>query len=372
MGTSLVEIVATLQAKRRYFTTNQLIRPTEWNKKKKETIIPYINTVIAKQYNELKDFSEMWFVLHKNFTLQDFDNFNTPTPKPSKLLFTFTDFFKEQLEFEKKKLAYITYRQQRKAYEYLKQVKTKVEFSDLTFGLVEEFDQFLRNRGLSQNTIHKKHIELKKYIVLATKHDYLQINQNPYHKFKSWKEPVETMYLTYEERKRLENLTFEAEDKYLLKMAKDMFLIGCFTGLRFSDINALTDSNFDTTEKGLMLRYKAQKTDKTDGLPLWALFSGKPQIICQKYINNGKRRLFQGMTNPKVNKALKELAKLANINKSLHFHASRHTFGSDMVNSVPITTVQGLMGHSDLRTTKGYLHLANEERTKILEQNPID
>jgi site-specific recombinase XerD len=107
-------------------------------------------------------------------------------------------------------------------------------------------------------------------------------------------------------------------------------------------------------------------------LPLWALFSGKPEIIAQKYLNKGKKRLFYGMTNPKVNLLLKELAKRANINKSLHFHASRHSFGSTMVNEYPITTVQSLMQHSDIRTTNGYLHLSDEKRTKNLEQNPID
>jgi len=108
-----------------------------------------------------------------------------------------------------------------------------------------------------------------------------------------WKVPVDTMYLTDEERRRFEDLTFTPEDSPLLLMAKDMFLISCYCGLRYSDIDRLNNTNFETTDKGLKLIYKAKKTDKKDGLPLWALFSGKPEIIAQKHLNKGKKRLYR-------------------------------------------------------------------------------
>ena len=291
MGTALVEIVATLNGKRRYFTTNQLIKPNEWHKKKHETTISYINTVIAKQHNELKDFSEKWFVLHDSFTIQDFDHFKAPVLKTAKVILTFTDFFRQQLELEKTKIAFVTYRQQKTALNYFTKFRSKVLFSELNFALIEEYDQFLRSNELHQNTIHKRHRELKKYINLAIKHDHLV--QSPYTKFKMWKVPVDTMYLTDEERRRFEDLTFTPEDSPLLLMAKDMFLIGCYCGLRYSDIDRLNNTNFETTDKGLKLIYKAKKTDKKDGLPLWALFSGKPEIIAQKYLNKGKKRLYR-------------------------------------------------------------------------------
>jgi len=145
MGTALVEIVATLNGKRRYFTTNQLIKPNEWHTKKHETTISYINTVIAKQHNELKDFSEKWFVLHDSFTPQDFDHFKAPVLKTAKVILTFTYFFRQQLELEKTKIAFVTYRQQKTALNYFTKFRSKVLFSELNFALIEEYDQFLRS-----------------------------------------------------------------------------------------------------------------------------------------------------------------------------------------------------------------------------------
>lgn len=52
-----------------------------------------------------------------------------------------------------------------------------------------------------------------------------------------------------------------------------------------------------------------------------------------------------------------ELAKMCNIEISIHFHLSRHSFGNTMVGSgVKVFTLSKLMGHRTMRTTLMYVN----------------
>jgi integron integrase len=68
-----------------------------------------------------------------------------------------------------------------------------------------------------------------------------------------------------------------------------------------------------------------------------------------------------------VSKSLKTAAKYAGINKRVSAHTLRHSFATRLIErGVDIRTVQQLMGHSDLRTTQIYTHVAQNAATSIL------
>jgi integrase len=150
-----------------------------------------------------------------------------------------------------------------------------------------------------------------------------------------------------------------------MELVRDMFLFSTYTGLRYSDVHVLTKKSFQNTPEGLELVITAIKTKKPFRLPLSNLFDGKPQEIANKYLNSDKNRLFYGITNPKANKLIKELAKLAKINKYLTFHSSRHTFATHMVHKVGLLYAQSLLQHGDIKTTSGYLHV---DQVEMFEQ----
>lgn len=100
-------------------------------------------------------------------------------------------------------------------------------------------------------------------------------------------------------------------------------------------------------------------------MPLSYLFGGKPLKIANKYLKRDKARLSYGITNPKANKLIKEIAKLAKINKYLTFHSSRHTFATHMVQKVGLLYAQSLLQHGDIKTTSGYLHV---DQVEIFEE----
>ena len=59
---------------------------------------------------------------------------------------------------------------------------------------------------------------------------------------------------------------------------------------------------------------------------------------------------------------IKKLAEKAGITKRVHSHIFRHAFGTHLVEKgINIVRVQGMMGHSNLETTKTYVNLSAEQ-----------
>ena len=72
-----------------------------------------------------------------------------------------------------------------------------------------------------------------------------------------------------------------------------------------------------------------------------------------------------------VSKAIKAAAKAANITKRVTAHTLRHSFATRLIESgVDIATVQQLMGHNDIRTTRIYIHVARNSAATI--PSPLD
>lgn len=69
----------------------------------------------------------------------------------------------------------------------------------------------------------------------------------------------------------------------------------------------------------------------------------------------------------KLTNLIKEIAKLAKINKYLTFHSSRHTFATHMVQKVGLLYAQSLLQHGDIKTTSGYLHVDQAEMFEELK-----
>lgn len=66
---------------------------------------------------------------------------------------------------------------------------------------------------------------------------------------------------------------------------------------------------------------------------------------------------FPQLSNVSVNRDLKELARLARIEKKLTFHEARHTFGTRLAERVHDPyVILALMGHTSVKTFMIYIH----------------
>lgn len=95
------------------------------------------------------------------------------------------------------------------------------------------------------------------------------------------------------------------------------------------------------------------------------MFSDKAKYHISKYLNNrsdNNEALFISVRKPytrigkrRVEKIIADLKLKSNINKKLTPHVFRHTMATNMIKSgVNITTVQKLLGHSNINTTLLY------------------
>jgi site-specific recombinase XerD len=233
-----------------------------------------------------------------------------------------------------------------------------VLFSDINFAFVDSFNNFLKAKGYQQNTIHKHHKNIKKFIGLAIKKEITD-TKNPYEKYKVKSEQKPHNVLRMQEVQALANLTFnESENK--LSQVRDMFLFACYTGLRISDVRAMQNKYIKTTDDGLELDFFTIKVNKRAELPLYKLFNGLPEIILRNYMKDSETLVFTNISEQYINRHLKVLAQRTGIKFNLTFHIGRETFGTYMATKVQPFELMRLMQHSDIKTTMRYVHLSKQ------------
>ena len=105
----------------------------------------------------------------------------------------------------------------------------------------------------SDNLFGKRIKVLKTVLNKAVEYEY---NPNPlYKKYKVLQRESDDIYLNDEEIKEISSLTLDRKD---LDEVRDMFLIGCYTGLRYSDIQQLDRESIKENQ----LRVRCKKTNK--------------------------------------------------------------------------------------------------------------
>lgn len=154
-------------------------------------------------------------------------------------------------------------------------------------------------------------------------------------------------FITREQLQKLERLQLKGmEDK-----VRDAFLIGCYTGLRFSDITSLRKDHI----KDGWLTKKMVKTGFVVDIPIDDLFDGKMLDIVSKYKGDIDKLTKSLGSNSTVNKTLRSVLDKIGADAKITFHSSRHTFATLLgQKGVQLTTIQKLLGHQKLQTTQIY------------------
>lgn len=261
--------------------------------------------------------------------------------------------------------------------EYSRVKKKRIDFDTIDLDFYLDFKEFLTlDKKFSTNTIGRIIKSLKTFLNDATERG---INENLSFRSKRFKvltEDSDHVYLSESELNDLFSLDLKNNER--LERVRDLFLVGCYTGLRFSDFSVLTKDNI----KGEFIEIETQKTGAKVVIPKHP----KLQAIYKKY----NQQLPPSISNQKFNDYLKEVCKLVTSLKvkvstrttkggvSVHLtkpkhdlissHTARRSFATNAyLAEVPPFIIMGVTGHKTEKAFFGYIKITSKEKAKILQ-----
>jgi site-specific recombinase XerD len=248
-------------------------------------------------------------------------------------------------------------------YNNLEAYQKDILFSEVTSSFIDKYKLHLAKKGLNQNSIISNLRAIRTVLYKAYRLDKYEgknpFLQNPLQEIKGNKSR-----LTIEDIKKLESLELEPNSK--IWHTRNFFLFSFYSaGMRISDLISLKWSNI----KGKELNYIMGKTNNTTKIDLIE----KALNILEHYKSN-KKYIFPILDesalklSPEnlyklkqskaalINRNLKDLADIAEIEINLTSHISRHSYADILrEKKVSIYDIMNLLGHSDIKITQRYL-----------------
>lgn len=347
-GTALVQVEALLNQRKIYFKTNLYIKPEHWDKRTSQVIgHPQANDLNSMLFEFVLYLQGIELALWKRGVPATLSLLKDAMKKNRPINITFPIFAKEYVQHSDRRES--TKENLFTTITVLQEFRPGLDFKDITYTFLKDFEVYLREKGNGINTVAKHLRQLRTLVNEAINQGYIHADAYPFRKFKIKQEKGSHEFLTPDELKKLENL--EVHD-LKLRHVLDAFLFCCYVGLRFSDFCQLTPSNFIRVNGKRWLHFKSIKTGIELRLPLHLLFEGKALAILDRYCITEFASLG---SNSEVNKALSVITSMARIKKHVTYHTARHTCATLLIHQgVPITTVQKLLGHTSVKTTEIY------------------
>ena len=189
----------------------------------------------------------------------------------------------------------------------LKEFRPGIDFNSFTQQFEADFVAYMaEKKKYSVNNIGK-HIKVLKTVLNSATIDGVNTSLI-YKRYKVLQADVDVIYLSEAEIDKIA----EAPLKNGIETQRDLFIIGCYTGLRYSDFGFLTKDNF---QNGYIVR-RQQKTGDEVIIPIHP----KLQAVLNKY-PDGLPRVFE---NQKINEYLKRIGKEAGITEPVTYREQRY------------------------------------------------
>lgn len=260
----------------------------------------------------------------------------------------------------------------------------RIDFDTINLEFYNNFVEYLsKEKGLLTNSIGKYIKAIKAVLNEATERGVNSNIEFKSRKFKSLQEEIDHVYLTTEEIDALYKLSLDGK-KYLERV-RDLFVIGCHTGLRFSDFSHLTNENFIKDRGCHFFQVRTHKTKEKVVVPI------KPTVL--EIWNKYDGQLPRAISNQKMNDYLKELGELAGLNKAviikktsgnevrqmkfkkhelISTHTARRSFATNAYREgVPSLSIMKITGHRTEKAFMRYIKISQEENAALLVSHPF-
>ncbi|RAJ85867.1 integrase-like protein [Chitinophaga dinghuensis] len=262
--------------------------------------------------------------------------------------------------------------------EFQKVSKRKIDFDTIDIRFHSEYTAYLTHtKKLSLNTVGD-HIKRIKTVMQEAKTNGIKVCdafESDY--FFKPNEETDSIYLNAAELTALAEL--DLSDTPSLDRARDLFLVGCYTGLRFSDYNRLTAEHIQDN----LFSIKQTKTSGRVVIPV--------HPVIQRLLIKYNRQLPKSLSNQKLNQYIKEVCnKLEQLQTSVTItftkagqttsctlqkweqvtsHTARRSFATnEYLAGTPVLTIMAITGHKTEKAFMRYIKLTSNEHAQLLKQ----
>lgn len=262
--------------------------------------------------------------------------------------------------------------------------RKRLNFDNIDDGFNADFTAHLFASGYADSYAHKQLSTLKMFVRLAEKRGISKGSPFLSVKMMVSKRSKDTVYLTETEQQIL----FDLELDPRLGRVRDLLLLGCLTGQRFSDFSIINPANIQPIEHGgksvecLVIRQK--KTSNKVILPL-------THPMLRAILERNGWRAPKAISSQKLNTYIKELCELAGFNQELEItryqsgkqvkmkerkfnlistHTGRRSFATNAFKQgLPVKEIMQFTGHTTMESFMKYIRTTTEESAVILSEH---
>ncbi len=261
---------------------------------------------------------------------------------------------------------------------FAQQRNKDLNFEHINLTFHAEFREYMNELGYSETYFGNQIKFIRLFMNEATERGYNMHVAYKSKKFTSPAPPLVKIYLTESEIARIQSVPISDRT---LRTIRDLFIIGCRTGLRFSDLMQLNPGNFIEEKK--IVRIETKKTKELVYIPL----SPDVKTICRQYgyqlphcsntlFNIGIKQIgrLAGITDEievVVSKGNSTQRKLVRKYELICAHTARRSFATNAyLANVPSIAIMRITGHRTEKAFMKYICIANENNARQLLEHP--
>lgn len=382
--------------KRVRYSTGIKINPSYWNEKKQRAVESAkfdghrtLNDLLDKLESDALNIHRRFRAESKTPTVAEFKKQldiarGKVEAEKRKDLFSFIGEFiteRERLKYAPKTIAlYNRVRDILK--EYQKAKRQQLDFGSINLEFYNSLLDYIYSKNYSINYAGNIIKTLKTFLNAATERGY---NTNLAYKSKYFTKPsedVDEIYLTESELTSIYHLDYSQNNR--LDRVRDLFIVGAFTGLRFSDFTKINPENITNIDGHDVIEISTKKTQDKVIIPIHPFVKS----ILTKYDN----KVPGSISNQKMNDYLKEIGRDAKIYdlvpdyrsnggkrrlvgtkkkyELVKTHTARRSFATNAfkrgINSLSIMRITG---HKTESAFMKYIRISNEENAVLMAKN---
>jgi site-specific recombinase XerD len=355
-----IYLYSNVNGKVKYFTLNHFVSLKAWNEKKQEVSVTFqnwntINDDIARYRDKAVRMRIAADEAGEMISLYQFEKVFRGGAKDLKDIFSF---IQDDIEEFNNRYAKATVKTFKSESRKLNKFRKNLKFHEITPLFWKQYDSYLISLKNNENTRWKAYRTIKIFINKAIQNGVLKAD--PLIGVKVKKPEGNRLNLTIIELNNLETVYTGIMAKKLKNVLR-YFLFSCFTAMRYSDVKNLIHSNIFLDTKNSYIRFVQQKTSSPLIIPL-----GEKALKYLPIEGFPDESVFKVYSNQITNKVLKDIMKLAGINKSISFHCARHTYATIALElSGDRALVGNMCGHKKISSTQIYAKVSENAKINL-------